>query len=307
VIFIQISGRCKSFIILLKNIKVVIVSYMGPCLSKNQKAKLIHCFTTYPISRFFFRACCCKYLCCFCCINANRNGATVKVNYDSRRGSTTEPVNENAVQTLNSTWAKLISIDDSQHIIVKDNICTLGRIDGVTNKINDPRISSQHCTIRRDGDIFFLKDDSTNGTFVNRKLVGKDKEVELNHGDEVALLSLGENKFYFSYLFQVISKKYENKTREKKDVFISYCWANKEQVYKIKQDLISNGFSVWLDIDEMQGGKWLYDEIVSGISNSSVFLSFCSPEYVESRNCGIEVSLAGDWKKKYYSYYDKKA
>jgi len=94
-----------------------------------------------------------------------------------------------------------------------------------------------------------------------------------------------------------MSNKYEKKQRGKKDIFISYCWANKEQVYKIKQDLVATGFSVWLDIDEMQGGKWLYDEIVSGISNSSIFLSFCSPEYVESRNCGIEVSLAGDWRK----------
>jgi len=185
---------------------------MGPCLSKNQKGKLGHCLITHPTCRFFFKACCCKYVCCFCCSNESK---TMRVD----RGSKTLEVNENAVNTINSTWAKLISIDDSQHIIVKDNICTLGRIDGVTNKINDPRISSQHCTIRRKEDIFFLKDDSTNGTFVNRILVGKDKEVELNHGDEVALLSLGENKFYFTYLFQVITNKYENKAREKKDVF----------------------------------------------------------------------------------------
>jgi len=134
---------------------------MGLCLSKNQLTKLGHCLS-YPAFRFFFKACCCKYLCCFACSKFNRErrrnnergGATVAVDYDETVPNKTAAVGDTQV---NSTWAKLISIDDSQHIIVKDNSCTLGRADTVTNKINDPRISSQHCTIRRDGAIFLLK------------------------------------------------------------------------------------------------------------------------------------------------------
>jgi len=257
---------------------------MGCCIRK----QFHDFFILHPKSLFCFRILGCKYLCCLCI----RSKATVR----NKRRINDETEVANDYHSEPAIWGKLISLDDSQHIIVRDNICTIGRDETVTNRINYPRISHQHCTIRKKENIFILIDESTNGTFVNKNIVGKDKEVKLNHGDELALLNQGDH-YYFSYLFQIVSNAANNKIREKKDVFISYCWANKELVYKIKKDLDSNGISVWLDIDQMQGGNWLYDEIVSGISYSSVIVCFCSPEYIESRNCGIEVSLAGDWKK----------
>jgi len=55
--------------------------------------------------------------------------------------------------------------------------------------IPHPVASGMHCTLTRDKDnIIFLQDSSTNGTWVNGKLVGKGKKVYMNHGDIVHLV-----------------------------------------------------------------------------------------------------------------------
>jgi len=81
------------------------------------------------------------------------------------------------------------------------------------------------------------------------------------------------------------------------DVFISYNWSNKEDVLKIKNELSYEGITVWIDDEQIKGGDWLYEDIVKGIHNSKIIICFLSPDYINSKNCGIEVSLSGDYKK----------
>lgn len=53
-------------------------------------------------------------------------------------------------------------------------------------------ISKVHCTITREvinnnnDVVIFIQDNSSNGTYVNKKLVGKDKKIVLDHEDIIA-------------------------------------------------------------------------------------------------------------------------
>lgn len=67
--------------------------------------------------------------------------------------------------------------------------------------INIPTISNRHCLIfseKKKGDmVAILEDLSSNGTFVNEALVGRNKHRELEDGDEVTILD--EARFVFRY------------------------------------------------------------------------------------------------------------
>jgi len=66
------------------------------------------------------------------------------------------------------------------------NMITFGRNKGCDIKIPHPHASGYHCALQRDAQgVVFLEDTSTNGTWVNGKLVGKGKKVYTTHGDIV--------------------------------------------------------------------------------------------------------------------------
>jgi len=52
-----------------------------------------------------------------------------------------------------------------------------------------------------------------------------------------------------------------------------------------------------LDIEQIQGGDYLYDSICKGIYNSNLFVCCLSSEYITSDNCMKEVNLALMYKK----------
>jgi len=85
--------------------------------------------------------------------------------------------------------------------------------------------------------------------------------------------------------------------KKKKDIFISYCWANKPTVKKLQNILEQKGFNCWIDDNMMQGGSQLFGEINDGISDSKVFVSCVSNSYSSSVNCQRELLLATDRKK----------
>lgn len=64
-----------------------------------------------------------------------------------------------------------------------------------------PTVSNRHCLIfnetRNGGTIAVLEDLSSNGTFVNEALVGRNKRRELEDGDEITILD--EARFIFRY------------------------------------------------------------------------------------------------------------
>ena len=77
----------------------------------------------------------------------------------------------------------------------------LGRHQECDLLINIPTISNRHCLIfnetRKGANIAVLEDLSSNGTFVNEAIVGRNKRRELEDGDEITILDAA--RFLFRY------------------------------------------------------------------------------------------------------------
>jgi len=89
---------------------------------------------------------------------------------------------------------RLVSVTGSQpaEIPLSGAELTIGRDAANSLHLEDPAVSSRHCTIVHDGSRYVLRDrDSTNGTFVNGKATA---QADLRHGDEI---QVGHVRFYF--------------------------------------------------------------------------------------------------------------
>ena len=84
---------------------------------------------------------------------------------------------------------------------------------------------------------------------------------------------------------------------EGSDVFMSYCWAQKDVVRPLAALLQKAGIKVWLDVQQMKSGESLFEEIDKGLRNTALMLSCISQEYSRSVNCRREVVLATELKK----------
>ena len=80
-------------------------------------------------------------------------------------------------------------------------------------------------------------------------------------------------------------------------MFLSYCWANKQIVRRLREILELAGIDCWMDENFLVGGEQLFDEIDKGISASRLFLACVSDQYSSSENCKKEVLLANDRKR----------
>ncbi|KAJ3431193.1 serine/threonine-protein kinase fhke-related [Anaeramoeba flamelloides] len=93
-------------------------------------------------------------------------------------------------------YGKLISeTENISHVqLYKDKIVTIGRHPSSTLVILDNKISGRHCTIEykeKDESNYsiIIRDFSTNGTFVNGRLIGKNKQTGLFHTDLVSFVA----------------------------------------------------------------------------------------------------------------------
>ena len=68
---------------------------------------------------------------------------------------------------------------------------TIGRAESCALRLFQPRVSSIHARISRDGDSAVIEDCSTNGSFVNGQKVGKGRLRVLADGDDVAFIAPG--------------------------------------------------------------------------------------------------------------------
>ena len=95
------------------------------------------------------------------------------------------------------------------------------------------------------------------------------------------------------------TKKQEEKAKEEPehyDMMISYCWAQKELCHKINDRLENDGYSVWLDRDEMHGS--IVESMSEAVENSGIVLLCMSSNYKMSVNCQAEAEYAFNRKSK---------
>jgi hypothetical protein len=80
------------------------------------------------------------------------------------------------------------------------------------------------------------------------------------------------------------------------DMMISYCWAQKELCHRINDRLEKEGYSVWLDRDEMRGS--IVESMAEAVENSRCVLICMSNDYKLSTNCQAEAEYAFNRKSK---------
>lgn len=83
---------------------------------------------------------------------------------------------------------------------------------------------------------------------------------------------------------------------DKKDIFLSYSWAQKPAAKHLKLQLESRGFTVALDEHFMQAN--IYQAMSRAINGADVIFLLTSYEYRLSPNCQREASYAADLRKK---------
>lgn len=97
--------------------------------------------------------------------------------------------------------------------------------------------------------------------------------------------------------------------------FLSYCRSNSRDAIdkgaplksqdalgwgdprELKKHLEKAGYSVWIDYERVGAKKTLFEDIVDGIRNASVFIACISNEYAVSENCMKEFRFASNLKK----------
>jgi hypothetical protein len=118
------------------------------------------------------------------------------------------------------------------------------------------------------------------------KLEGEEKFRSTKEEKKLAKKEDAENK----------SEETSEKGKEKYDMMISYCWAQKELCHKINDRLEKDGFNVWLDRDEMHGS--IIESMAEAIEHARFILLCMSSNYKNSINCKAEAEYAFNQKSK---------
>ncbi|KAH3762409.1 protein kinase 1 [Pelomyxa schiedti] len=125
---------------------------------------------------------------------------------------------EKATDAPKAPWGRLVSLSPSipSFDLVEDSFI-VGRYN-ITTEQNNPLLSSKHCTIWRERTksswAVFVKDTSTNGTFVNNDEVplGRGKKILITNGADIALLNPRRKVDQVTFMFIDIAEE-ENETK----------------------------------------------------------------------------------------------
>jgi len=78
-------------------------------------------------------------------------------------------------------------------------------------------------------------------------------------------------------------------------VMISYSWAQKDRMRQLSAHLKAQGFSVWIDIEQMEGS--VLETMAEAVENSSTIIVGLSSQYKQSQACRTEAEYAYRLKK----------
>ncbi|XP_055865765.1 uncharacterized protein LOC106061311 isoform X1 [Biomphalaria glabrata] len=78
-------------------------------------------------------------------------------------------------------------------------------------------------------------------------------------------------------------------------IMISYCWSNQKTVIQICDALKSNGYAIWIDVENISGSS--VEAMAEAVEKCDVFLMCMSEKYKESTYCRSEADYAFKMKK----------
>ena len=90
------------------------------------------------------------------------------------------------------------------------------------------------------------------------------------------------------HCYEVLSEAYKIVSSKLKDIFFSYCWANKPILKYVLNMMTARGYNIWFDENNMKSN--LVESMKEGIANSKVFLACISSKYESSKNCMFELN-----------------
>eukprot|EP00808_Paulinella_micropora_P018834 g49530.t1 len=86
-----------------------------------------------------------------------------------------------------------------------------------------------------------------------------------------------------------------SESKQVSQVMISYCWADQQQVLRLRDEMQSRGYKVWIDVEQMQGS--ILSAMADALENSAVVLMCISDAYSKSANCRLEAEYCMKLKK----------
>lgn len=72
-------------------------------------------------------------------------------------------------------------------------------------------------------------------------------------------------------------------TTDSQHIMISYQWDCQEIILRVKDELRSAGFNVWINVEKIEGST--LQSMASAVENCAVFVMAVSRKYFESPNC----------------------
>lgn len=92
-------------------------------------------------------------------------------------------------------------------------------------------------------------------------------------------------------MWEIHGKKgHSENTDSEEHVMISYQWDTQQAMLRVKQELETQGFSVWMDVEQMEGS--ILETMARAVEKSSVLVVAMSRKYQNSPNCRSEAEYA---------------
>jgi hypothetical protein len=158
-------------------------------------------------------------------------------------------------------------------MLVKPTLQVVTDIGFIINKLTKIDV------FKNDYNSSFIQEEPTSFNQVNIKISGEIKSTAKN----LSFSKLG-NKI-------AVNLKKEVKEEKSFDIFLSYNWDQKDQIRKLYEELINNGFKCWL-YNEVLKDPIKMDQIFEIISNSKIFVNCITEKYCKSKQCISEINYA---------------
>ena len=137
-----------------------------------------------------------------------------------------------------------------------------------------------------------LKNDTSKGIdeYISELSLRKWQTMSFPPGGNREIVELAYQLYEFAEEDYLEEKGYRKGNIERKKVFISYCHSDKEMVHEIVDKMEKSGLHLWLDRQEIDAGDCILEEVMSGIEESDLCVTFVGNATVEAQFARYELT-----------------